>query len=225
LDMDRKVCGIVVASPDLIFGDGTTPDCGFAFGNAQTHTDKGTVGFAIPIAQIIAAFSPALTIQIATAASSGIDNTVLAAANAQAIEGAMLNPYEVEERLEADFARSEMTRWVRQLYFRHRDEVNGLIQENWRVTARWHRSGSAALYQSMVRSFHDPERPLPTEIDGRPLLQIAADFALVLDQCGSDQLRRDLHVARPLVPDVGGMTYPQIIEHLAGDDRQPPSVH
>lgn len=226
LDMDRKVCGIMVADPGLLGLGGVTGDCPFAFGNPATHTAQGLVAFAIPIQQIIGTFAPGLTIQIATAASSGEVRTVPSAAEAVALEGAMLNPNEVAERLEADLSRSGMGRWYRQLYLHHLEEVNNLIQGNRRVTTRWHRSGSAALFQSMVRSFHDPHRPLPTEIDGRPLPEIVLALYVVLNECGSSELRRDLHQVHPTLPDVSGMTYPQIIERLAASEhQQPPSLN
>lgn len=183
-----------------------------------------------------------LNVQVATAAAAGTVNTVPGAAmvavppelvptfspsgSPPALEPYMLPtgrlwpggmhspPLVVASQLQADLDRSEAGRLFLTLWLDHQDELTRLVSSNRRVAAAWHRSGGSALFQLLVRMLSQPELALPRTVNGQSLAVCIDRVQQMLSRFASPRLARALVRARSVLPDLGGRTYPQIIEAL-----------
>jgi hypothetical protein len=211
LTLDRKVAGLCVADSGLLSSGGL-------FGSAATNTLGNAVGYAIPIAQILATFAPqgsnpGIVLQVGTATSSGQVNTVVSSGVAPGARVPTPEELAVASRLELDLATPRGI-WFREAYLRHVDEVNTLLASNRRVATMWHRQGGAGLFQSVARAFADPSRTVATEIEGKSIPEVLQSVDEIFERYGSPALRADLHKARGLVPEVAGRTYAEILRQL-----------
>src|SRR5205085_2418993 len=114
--------------------------------------------------------------------------------------------------LERDLDRSPTGRLLITLWLQHQTELLGLINRNRRVATAWHRSGAAALFQVLARMTIQPEIALPTTIHGQPLRACLDRMHAVIERFASPRLSRDLARLDALLPEVGGLTYGEIIE-------------
>jgi hypothetical protein len=121
--------------------------------------------------------------------------------------------------IEEDARRTRLGAWYADLYLRHRDEVERLVNNNRHVAAIWHRRGGAGLMQGLARVLRDPARRVPAVIEGRSLLACIEDFARALLRFGSEPLQQDLAAVRPTLPDIGGLNYDEMMAALAAADR------
>jgi hypothetical protein len=117
-------------------------------------------------------------------------------------------------QLERDLDRSPAGRLLITVWLDHQQELLTLVNTNRRVAVAWHRSGASALFQALARMTVQPELALPTTVNGQPLLACLDRMQTVLGRFASARLRRDLARVRRLLPDVAGLTYPQIIDAL-----------
>jgi hypothetical protein len=121
----------------------------------------------------------------------------------------------------ADLRASDAGRLLLDLWQLHREEVLRLLDTNRRVTIAWHRGGGAALMQLVLRLPAHPDRPLPDTLYGEPLMVLVDRLHATLGSYASQGLRVDLARARELLPDLGGRTYPEIVQALAGREPAP----
>jgi len=117
-------------------------------------------------------------------------------------------------RVRGDLAASASGRMLLALWENHQQELTALIDRDRRVTVAWHRGGGAALIQLLLRLPAKSDRALPATLSGRPLMTAVDELHTVLARGASAPLRTDLERARTLLPDLGGLTYPQIVAAL-----------
>ena len=120
-------------------------------------------------------------------------------------------------RLEHDLDRSMAGRLLMTIWLEHQVELLTLVNTNRRVTVAWHRSGASALFQALARMPARPDVALPATINGQPLAACIDHVQRTLERFASTRLRRDLARLRPLIPDLGGLTYPQLIRALGSN--------
>lgn len=116
--------------------------------------------------------------------------------------------------VERDLDRTAGGRLLATAWMEHQAELLTLINTNRRVAVAWHRSGAAGLFQVLARMPLRPELALPTTVHGRPLGDCLDRVQAVLERFGSAPLRRDLIRVRRLLPELAGLTYPQIVTSL-----------
>jgi hypothetical protein len=116
--------------------------------------------------------------------------------------------------LERDLDRSSAGRALMTIWLDHQVELLTLVNSNRRVAVAWHRSGASALFQALARMPLAPEVALPTTINGEPLAACLDRMQATFDRFASARLRRDLARVQGLLPDLAGLTYPQIIDAL-----------
>jgi hypothetical protein len=116
--------------------------------------------------------------------------------------------------IELDLQRTTAGRLLTTAWGEHRTELLTLVNTNRRVALAWHRSGAAGLFQVLARMPLQPELALPTTVHGRPLADCLDRVQAVFERFGSAPLRRDLTRVRGLLPELGGLTYPQIVASL-----------
>ena len=100
------------------------------------------------------------------------------------------------------------------MWLQHQSELLSLINTNRRVATAWHRTGAAALFQVLARMTVQPELALPAAVNGQPLRACLGRMHVVIDRFASPGLSRDLVRLAALLPDLGGLTYPQVIDAL-----------
>ena len=123
----------------------------------------------------------------------------------------------VLHRLSDDLDGSEAGRDLISFWLRHQGELTALVDGNRRVAAVWHRTGGPALLQLLVRMLTRPGVALPSTMHGRPLGEALARIAAAFARHSSEALRTDLDRVVRSLPDLSGLTYPQIIDRLAAD--------
>lgn len=120
-----------------------------------------------------------------------------------------------------DLASCAAGRALIELWQAHREELRGLVDRNRRVTIAWYRGGGAALMQLMLRLPTDSSRTLPGTLSGVPLMTCVDRLADVLAREGSPALRDGLVRARALLPDLAGLSYPEIVAALRAKELIP----
>lgn len=217
--------------------------------------DNVGLGYALPIDGVLSRFASveALTVDVVTATTPGVVNTVPGAAMAAlppevapalaphafvepetaartqgaggavrptlAPVGAWLAGTQPDlaagvARVQQDLDRSRTGRMLIGLWLEHQQELLELVTRNRRVATVWHRSGAAALFQLMIRMLGRPDIALPPTVNGQPLAQCIDRLRDVLSRFASARLRADLQRIRDVLPDLGGLTYPEIIAAL-----------
>jgi hypothetical protein len=119
--------------------------------------------------------------------------------------------------LRADLDRSRAGRLLATVWEHHGRELLRLVDTDRRVAAGWHRNGGSALLQMLIRMVRQPALALPGTVHGVPLATCLDRLRDVFAPFGSASLRADLERARAALPDVAGLTYPQIIEAFGTD--------
>jgi hypothetical protein len=162
-----------------------------------------------------------LRLSIAVAAQEGEVFTIPRLALAS--PGAAVAPEDADELeprpIEDDARRTRIGGWYADLYYRHRDEIEALVNGNRHVAAVWHRRGGAALMHAFGRVLRQPEQRVPATLEGRSLDDCMEAFARALFRFGSEPLRRDLAAVRPTLPELAGRSYDELLAALAAADR------
>jgi hypothetical protein len=118
-----------------------------------------------------------------------------------------------------DLSASPSGRLLLDLWQLHREEVVRLLDSDRRVTLAWHRGGGAALTQLLLRLPAHPHRALPPTLYGEPLMVTVDRLHAVLASRASAPLCDDMARVREVLPDLGGLTYAQIVAALGA--REP----
>jgi hypothetical protein len=225
--------GVVNASNDVV---------GVHFARARTGTLAG-LSLSTPIAAVLSQFQAVegLTLTVATATTPGTVHVVpgapmvaappevvtalhpggdLASEPIRAPIGSWLPGLSPPApatlaAMQRDLDRSAAGRLLISTWLEHQDELIGLVNGNPRVATVWHRSGAAALFQYAVRMLTQPSLAMPETLGGKPLPQCMDRLEAVLSRFGSAPLRRDLDRVRAMLPDLRGLTYPQIMAALS----------
>jgi hypothetical protein len=224
-------------------GSGVVNDANKIVALIRSRDDSGN-GYAFPIQHVIDHFAATehVNVDVATAAAAGTVNTVPGSpmvatppelADALGSGGqpaAALRrvppappPGWVPEpvllaaapaHLESDLDRSPTGRLLITVWLEHQAELLDLINMNRRVAVAWHRSGVAALVQVLVRMTTQPELALPATVNGQPVRAALSMMRATLDRFASPRLSGDLARLDAVLPDVAGLTYPEIIDSL-----------
>jgi hypothetical protein len=202
----------------ILFGAGATTGLVIPI---QKIIDKFATGVAAPrrIALAVATATTLNDVQTIPAASA-VAPAGLPEAEAPDLAAAFADEPRVLRgaRLQLELGESQIGQLWTAMYHRHSPEIRGLLATSRRFATLWQRSGGAALFQCLVRAFHNPGLRVPETIDGRAPRQCADAVAAGLLQYGSPELKRDLHRLLPNVPDVAGRTYAEILESLKALD-------
>jgi hypothetical protein len=213
------------------------------FAGADDLTAKVHKGLELPIGSILGLFGTAdgTPVTIATAATDGAVQTVPGGpalrmpaelapglvgppAGVRVLAGGQgvlpVTPSPTPELLAGVRTRLEASwrgRQVSGLWLGHQPELVSLVNGHRRVAVVWQRCGGPALVQTLIRMVDRPDLALPATVNGEPLdgclSRIHDAFAA---QAGPD-LRRALGSARAALPDLAGLTFPQIVAALDAD--------
>ena len=200
---DNKIVGLLTGGARLQLGTG-----GRYWG----------VGYVTPIQVILDRYSggtPAGTPQlvVATTTSETDVRTVPGTARVALPEEVLLDRTQAKH-LEEKVRQTSRGNLLADLYWAHARNVKILVDRNRRVATAWHRCGVAFVVQQLLRAYRDPSLRLPPDHDGRPLLDSLKAFFAVLARFGDDRLKADVARFSALVPDVGGMTFGEILDRL-----------
>lgn len=219
-------------------GSALVNDAGEVCGLIYARDDSGN-GYAYAITHVLERLGTALsvTLQVAVATAPGIVNTVPGAAmvatppelvaalgdqpravpasvTARAPSGWVLPIPRMAAPafLQRDLDRSAAGRLLITTWLTHQRELLRLIDANRRVAVAWHRSGLSALVQVLARMPSEPDLALPATLNGAPVRGVLTRMRATLDNFASPTLRADLARLDGALPDLGGLTYPQIID-------------
>jgi len=180
--------------------------------------------FALPFEDTLAEFAKPenenLPLKLAVRSQLGQVNVVPGAKSAVPVElpalAGGMPPYpQLLARVAADLDRSAAGRRLAALWSDHRDELSALVNGQRRLAVAWHRGGGPALLQVMIRAAADPGLAVPRTINGQaPNVRLARLYA-TFRAVASPDLRRALDQAYADLPDLAGLTYPQILSALA----------
>jgi hypothetical protein len=96
----------------------------------------------------------------------------------------------------------------------HQHEVFTLLAHNRKVATVWHRSGGPALAQAFVRAVRTTSFAFPGTVNGVSIATCIDRVCSVFCRYGTESLRRDITRLRPLLPDIAGLTFAEIIAAL-----------
>ncbi|UXY32069.1 hypothetical protein [Streptomyces sp. HUAS TT20] len=207
------------------------------FAGAFVAAQKVNKGLELPIEQIIATFvAEGFQIAMATATTTGVVFTVPGATTvalpeelvpalaglpagesvrvpleASWLPGVPLPTPHLLAGLEQQLDSTRAGRLLISLWLRHGSELIALLESHRRVALVWHRCGGPALMQMFFRMTSDHTLAMPQTINGRPLSEAFCRIADAFAPHASPGLRHDLAAARTALPDLGGMTYPQVL--------------
>lgn len=177
-------------------------------------------GFAWPIDVVKSRFA-ADGLSLLVEAGTTLDEKRVANAGGAIAAPPPAEPSVLARRVETDLSDSDLGRALTGMWLRHSVELNRLVNNNRAVTARWYRSGGAALFQSGLRAAYDPTRALPAEIDGRSADECLQAVLDLFHEYGSVALRADINTYRALLPSMAGRSYGEILAALRGDQEMP----
>jgi hypothetical protein len=100
---------------------------------------------------------------------------------------------------------------------RHFTETHQLITGNRRVGVAWQRNKGPQIVDTVMRMTHLRDRPLPAEIDGKPLIECLAAIQSALERYGSPELVADLATVVPRFEMFAGYSYDQVLAELKSE--------
>jgi hypothetical protein len=193
---------------------------GILFGGADT------VGWVTPIKQILTDDFPDLQLNIEPAPEAGHApgdiRTVPKHAMAAIEPAASFAKYqsythsrlaEVEQELSATEKGSAYVEVVK----RHFSESQKLVNTNRRVATVWHRNGGPKILQALVNLLQRRDEPLPTQIEGRPLVDCVRKIREILARYASPALAADLGRSAVELEGFAGLSYTQMLAKLQSE--------
>ncbi|MQA95424.1 MAG: trypsin-like serine protease [Streptosporangiales bacterium] len=171
-----------------------------------------TLGVVFPVPGATTVALPQELVPALTGAPAGEE--VRVPVEAAWLPGVPLPTPELLTGLERQLDESAAGRSLITLWLRHHEELIGLIDGHRRVALVWHRCGGPALLQMFVRMVHTPALRMPETINGRPLSESLNRICDTFAAYATPPLRDDLLKARGLLPDLAGLSFPQILDAL-----------
>lgn len=95
-------------------------------------------------------------------------------------------------RAQLDLLETAGGREYAELFRRHFEEVQTLINTNKRVAVVWQRNGGPLLAQLALNAVQNPDRPIPDDLNGVPLALCMNNILDILEKYGSDDLNSDI---------------------------------
>ncbi|OLF06000.1 hypothetical protein BLA60_33655 [Actinophytocola xinjiangensis] len=199
-------------------------------------------GVAFPITTVIARLGGlGLTLAVGTATEAGDSHTVpgrptvttlvdgervvVPVPEPVAVTTAAGPPPAGADRLGADLERSAGGRALLAFWHTHATELRQLVNSDRRVAAVWHRSGGSAVYQVLLRGLHGGTLTVPATVNGQPLGHCLDRLHDALRAAAGEPLRAALDRLRRRLPDLAGLTYPQLLAALADESEGEPVRH
>jgi hypothetical protein len=99
-------------------------------------------------------------------------------------------------------------------YGRHQAEVRALLAEDRRFVLAWHRGGGPQLVAALLGLAEGRIDAVPTELAGRPWVDVVHGLAGTLPELVSPPFAADIRAVAPLVAGLAGRGYPQVLELL-----------
>jgi hypothetical protein len=177
-------------------------------------------GFATPIDRV----TNTLGINILTPANPGQEFIVAAAEAEPGSPGGpvarAVAPLHREQReflrgAQQDLLATEGGRQFAELFLRHVNEVQNLLNTNKRVAVAWQRNGGPLLAQVALNAVQNPNVSIPEHINGLPLRQCLHNILDILEKYGSDELKLDVFRSRSSWTQLVGMSFNQVMNGLA----------
>jgi len=97
---------------------------------------------------------------------------------------------------------------------RHVHEVRHLIRSNRRVAVYWRRLGGAQFVQELLDTAAAPDRLLPVEVNGKPVINGLRQLLAALKKYGSAALSRDIDRYGEKLEMLPGMSLDHLLEQL-----------
>jgi hypothetical protein len=192
---------------------------GILFGGHPTLND----GLMMPIQDILTALK---VINISTASKLNDVRQVPMFASAERRPAPTAIPAGMtRQRLDAvreEVAKTKRGKEYIDILGRHAAEATRLINRNRRVGVTWQRNGGPVLVRAVLQAIHEPGRPIPPEIVGKPLDSCLDAIATALRAHGSSGLVEGLDRLLPALHDLGlaGASYPEVLTRLEGGDSR-----
>lgn len=185
-----------------------------------------TVAWVTPIDQIITDDFPDLQLNVAPAPEAGKApgdiRTVPKHAMAAIEPAASFAKYqsytqsrlaEIEQELSATEKGSAYVEVVK----RHFAESQKLVNTNRRVATVWHRNGGPKILQALVNLLQRRDEPLPTQIEGRPLVDCVRRIREILARYATPALAADLGRYAVELEGFAGLSYAQMLAKLQSE--------
>jgi subtilisin family serine protease len=103
---------------------------------------------------------------------------------------------------------------------KHVQEVRTLINTNRRVATVWLRRNGPEIMRSVLYASYDPDRPLPEQVNDKPVVQSLREIFAILQRYGSEALRADIDRHGPALLQLQGMSFNQILASLRASGAQ-----
>ena len=179
------------------------------------RNDQGW-GLAEPIQDIIDKFrnDDGITLEVATAAKLGQVQTVPAAAADDRVSETGIETPPALRRLQRDLDRTDEGRTLISIWLQHSRELNHLVHHEPRVAATWRRADGPGLFRLVINLVDVPDRRVPREIRGVPAEHVLDEFLREVERYASPELRQDLRRHRPLLTNLPGRSYDDLMKQL-----------
>lgn len=105
-------------------------------------------------------------------------------------------------------------REIGRVWDQHSGEILHLVNTNRHVGTVWQRSGVLQVVQHLLRIGADPDRRMPTSIDGRDPQACVDRFADELVRWGSPPLVRSIDELRDRLPELAGRSHAEVLMQL-----------
>jgi hypothetical protein len=123
-------------------------------------------------------------------------------------------PAAVLAHLQSELSRSATGQLIIARWLEHQREIRHLVDHHRKVATVWHRSGGPALLQAILRALHSPDVVIPTSINGLSIAASLDRLKRILCKYGSPALGADAEHVHSLLPDIGGLSFPEIVASL-----------
>jgi hypothetical protein len=102
---------------------------------------------------------------------------------------------------------------------RHADEAQGIVNNNLRVAAVWHRNGGPQILQAALNAIFLPDQPLPHEIEGKPITECLQKIQQIFMRYASAAFAADLDRLGPRLIELCGLSYNETLTALGGPEH------
>jgi hypothetical protein len=119
------------------------------------------------------------------------------------------------DRLSTDFEGTPGGRELLDFWRTHSPELRRLVNSDRRVAAAWHRSGASAVYQVLLRGMQSGTLLIPATVNDQPLHRCLDRLHDALRAAAGEPLRAALGQLRSRLPDLAGLTYPELLAALS----------
>jgi subtilisin family serine protease len=120
-------------------------------------------------------------------------------------------------QLEQEFMTSPGGQFFFKLGERHGNELFGLINHNKKVATVWHRNDGPLMLRLFGRLILKKEKPLPTLVNGKTIMERLHNIAAILKRFASPTLNADIDQQLPVLIQMQGKSVLQIMDYLKSE--------